>query len=650
MSPAVSFEEGESLSEENTEDQTPVTETDSTPVEEAITTSASFTEIVAQGTMTNIVLNSGVVKPQNLTNADKELDQVISTSSLISQWRFNEASLMDSMSAVDSGASSNYSALLISDDSGVEKITTSGFLDNSIELDGTGDYLNVTYNSALNPGGAISVSAWVKVNSGGYASDNGIVCLGPTDWNLGSYLLAVDDSNALSFRVGTENGIGRVDLGSPLIGEWMHLVGTYDGTEVRLYQNGELLGIDAHTGTIRTASDDLKIGKRCGTDNRYFNGSIDEVSIFNAAMSGTDVETLYKKQVGQYNTSLIFEFVSPTIKTDASFTKITAQTSSPYGKPLVATGNEQTVYSSLGIDTTGLVSLWYLDEANVVDTTVINDAVVLSNNSGAYNDSVSTDKATVGKFNGAISFDGVDDGITIPDSTSLSITSDTISYSAWINMDNNAQSAASRVLSKSNAGTSDVFAMRISSDHTVSCRLTNDSSSSVTIYSSRIVTLNKWYHLTCVYDGTQIKVYINGRLEGSGAQSGNLLDNSDAVTIGTHGTSPGNRRFSGKIDEVSLWSRALSENEVQALYARGVTNLRYQVKFCNQADCADASFVGPNGTDSTYFSELTNSDASFPLFDLSSLGSEKTYFQYKVLLSTEDSKIAPEFKGLLYSN
>jgi PKD repeat protein len=74
------------------------------------------------------------------------------------------------------------------------------------------------------------------------------------------------------------------------INTWTHLAGTYDGAYQRLYVNGVLVSSRVQTGAIRTSNDVLRIGGN-SIWNEYFKGLIDEVRIYNRALSATEIQS-----------------------------------------------------------------------------------------------------------------------------------------------------------------------------------------------------------------------------------------------------------------------------------------------------------------------------------------------------------------------
>jgi hypothetical protein len=82
--------------------------------------------------------------------------------------------------------------------------------------------------------------------------------------------------------------------------------------------------------------------------------------------------------------------------------------------------------------------------------------------------------------------------------------------------------------------------------------------------------LGKWYHLAGVYDGATVKLYVNGNLDKTEAYSGPLRSDKAPVHLGggkLFGVDWGNNfTVNGLVDEVMIYNRAMSDNEVRQLF------------------------------------------------------------------------------------
>lgn len=90
------------------------------------------------------------------------------------------------------------------------------------------------------------------------------------------------------------------------------------------------------------------------------------------------------------------------------------------------------------------------------------------------------------------------------------------------------------------------------------------------VYGGTPVQTNGWYHVVMTYDQKALKLYVNGILDASRAWTGPIMVSDEPFRIGggaSEGIPP--FHFAGLIDEVTLFSRALSESEIQTLYQLG---------------------------------------------------------------------------------
>jgi beta-galactosidase len=75
-------------------------------------------------------------------------------------------------------------------------------------------------------------------------------------------------------------------------GEWHHVAGTYDGIELKIYVDGALAATTAHVGTIGIQTHNLNLARNSEEDDRFYDGVIDEVKIYNRALSHSEIRFL----------------------------------------------------------------------------------------------------------------------------------------------------------------------------------------------------------------------------------------------------------------------------------------------------------------------------------------------------------------------
>jgi len=157
----------------------------------------------------------------------------------------------------------------------------------ALSFDGVNDYINCGNDTSLNPTEAITVELWAKfdVAAAGEASYSSLIS------RDSAYLLRKDEetsSGNISFFIydGTSwEPRANSDL-QPTFGVWYHVVGTYNCQHVKIYINGKLKGSAARTGAIHTNDLNTIMGFHY---QWYFKGLIDEVRIYNRALSAEEV-------------------------------------------------------------------------------------------------------------------------------------------------------------------------------------------------------------------------------------------------------------------------------------------------------------------------------------------------------------------------
>jgi hypothetical protein len=168
---------------------------------------------------------------------------------------------------------------------------TTGKSGTGLQFDGIDDYVDCGNTTSLkNIRSAVTVEAWAKYNSynGGAQAYSVIAVKGPP-WTF----LMENPNNKIRFRV----SVGGVDVNANdsvahELNRWYHFVGTYDGANIRIYKDGVQVGITPQTGTLDMNDNTAKIGTYTGTTYN-FNGTIDEVGIYNRSLSAAEVLAHY---------------------------------------------------------------------------------------------------------------------------------------------------------------------------------------------------------------------------------------------------------------------------------------------------------------------------------------------------------------------
>lgn len=171
---------------------------------------------------------------------------------------------------------------------------------------------------------------------------------------------------------------------------------------------------------------------------------------------------------------------------------------------------------------------------------------------------------TSGKFDDALSFDGSDDRVMIDPGPS---SNGDFSVSAWIKTDGTSDDSQNRNMfyqeEKTDLGK--WWSIRVQDDKV---KLSVDDSSNKNIlFGNTNVADSSWHHVVGVRDKSsgELKIYLDGTLDGTTSDSSGSLGSTDFATIGMS-TNLNDHQFDGKIDEVKVYSRALSAAEVEKLY------------------------------------------------------------------------------------
>jgi hypothetical protein len=200
---------------------------------------------------------------------------------LVGMWGFEGGS---GTTAVDESANSNDGTIVGGVISGSAKVGSY-----TLALDGTDDYVDLNSNSVIPSSGPVTVSAWIK-NSG--VSDDG-----DSPWfkkgSTNGYGLYIRDLKIYVITYGVSNW----DTGYTITqGTWYHVVFTFDGTDKKIWVNGNLAATEENSG-YGDASEQSFIGRIItGGETGYFKGAIDAVRVYDRALGEDEILHIYNTQ------------------------------------------------------------------------------------------------------------------------------------------------------------------------------------------------------------------------------------------------------------------------------------------------------------------------------------------------------------------
>ncbi len=442
--------------------------------------------------------------------------------------------------------------------------TQSGKFGKGLLLDGTSDYIsiaNIVYGTSF------ATSAWIKttatsldtnlgviIEEVGSATNEGYQCQMSTEGGqVGKIRFYVSDAT---------NTVNTYSTSTVNDGNWHHIVCMKDGTTARIFIDGKPNGtgnLSTVTGTIDATTGGTRIGALRSGTNQEFSGSIDEIKVYNYALTDAEVRTDYNK-----GSSLI---LGSTI-----------------------TGSSQYCVPGDSSTCTAPVGEWNFEERS---------GITANDSSGNANTGTLTlgPRWTTGKDSAGLSFDGSDDYVTISDSSSLDITP-SITLSSWINSGSTLNSVESIIGKRDASATEANYGLRTLNDE-IDFFWSNGGTFQRYLTSNADLSTNAWYHLAVTYDGTNVKIYKNGQLLSGSCVAGTcnnaLAADNNTVGIGKSGDFAG-ELFSGSIDQVRVFNYARTPAQIAWDYNKGKPVAHWDFDECQGSTLNDRSGFGNTGT------------------------------------------------------
>lgn len=533
-----------------------------------------------------------------------------------------------------------------------------------------------------------------------------------------NYQMGIHAGGGLGLFFGSGAGYAATGADVVPVNQWVMLTGTFDGTTLRLYKNGSLVA--STTGTLGAENiSPFKIGSSgtCDQNGGGWHGQIDEVKIYDRALSAADIQALYNQDAAEFTISgtvtrnsggssplqgidITLSGSSKAITTtDAngnySFNvarggtytvtpSSVGSTFTPANQTFNAISQNQTadftaqfvtrnvggIIQSGGVGLAG-VTVSVSGSQNISTTTDVNGNYSLSLNEGGnytvtpsktgyiftpsnravnnlqtdqtainFNgtatanmsafwkgdgntlDSVGTNHGTLhgdanytsGLVGQAFNFDGTGDAVEVPHSAAVSRAATaplTVNFWAF------RSDATDRIniIGKRQGCDGDNINYLMGIHNSVGLGLFFGSGSTGGVYARTnvdSVPVNLWVMLTGTFDGTTVRLYMDGNLLASA--TGKLgPENTAPFKIGHAGNCAPGEGWRGQLDEVKLYDRALTQAEIQALYNQDTLNLSISGKITRGGGALAGVTVNLTGDDTRTTTTDANGNYNFNL-------------------------------------
>jgi len=408
--------------------------------------------------------------------------------------------------------------------------TVSGKIGQALEFDGVNDYVDVGTIDITGFTGS-SYSAWIKRDATGIEEYPRL---------LGLKHSGVDDIrlwyvSGSTFRFTMDDGSTSGEISASINTKWHHVVGTHDGLTQRLFVDGVEIGSgNAKIFDYSGASGETQIGRSAAWTSYTFDGSLDDVRIYNRALSPDEISRLYHLGATTH--------INKTITTNPDLES-------------------------------GLVGHWTFDGKDMNPNA--RDISGQGNHGDLTNFTSTTTRP--GKIGQALFFDGVDDTVDIG---SIGFQSN-YTIALWFNPDYLQDANESHMLFHlRNAGNSYHIGVYKRGDHAnanfdnvlgiIWDRGAEDATSYRHLFKGKAWNQGEWQHLVVTVTASEYKIYHNGV-----SYSWDFtVDESSLPTGAADGrigwsVNEGSNQYDGSMDDVRIYNRVLSADEISRLYEMG---------------------------------------------------------------------------------
>ncbi|PYR76157.1 MAG: hypothetical protein DMF87_18785 [Acidobacteria bacterium] len=480
--------------------------------------------------------------------------------------------------------------------------TTSGRYGNGLLLAGGLQGVRVASAASLNVSSALTIESWIYPTS--IAAYPKLVY---RDGAPGSpYNLALAFGNGtvvfgITTTAGSFNVFGYTAVAA---NTWSHVAATYDGATMRVYVNGVLFGSAAASGTIVEVTRDLWLGRAPWGEG--FTGRLDEVRVYDRALSpaeiardrDTQVNGLDPPDVGDLLPASSATGIAPTSPVRATFSKpmdagsiapasfylsgpsaVVAATVAYDPATRVATLTPSAPLAKITTYTAHITTdVGDLDEGNLrarvewtfttsPDPALAHAAYAFNEGSGstAADSSANGNTATLtgasgwtteGKFGNALALGGGTDGARIAAAPSLQM-SQGLTLEAWVYPTSIANYP--KLIWRDGVNNVSPYNLQLAWGNGSVGLSVSTINGTYAVWAFRAIVVNMWTHVAATYDGSVMRIFINGQLVNAVTASGSILPSIRDLWVGR---APWGEGFTGTLDDVRIYDRARSPSEI----------------------------------------------------------------------------------------
>ncbi len=547
-------------------------------------------------------------------------------------------------------------------------------------FDSVNDDVSIPDNTDFQFGlGDFSIAAWVKTSAGGAIK----IAIGKFNGVISNYWLGIEAGGTAALNlVGSSVKSNTIIIDST----WHHVVGVRRNGITYMYIDGNLENSSPGAADA-TALGELRLGSFGSAGSFKWDGLIDEASIWSVGLAADEVKLIYNRQKQKYAGHYDSEVIDIGNST-AAWPDLSWSTSLPFGKELTGdfdndgspeSESSSDYYGLSGSLSSGLVGYWNFNESLYDSGPGASDFADASISNGHGNEVGGAIIGQNGYFNKAVFLDGIDDYIDFSDNATVpSGLNSTVSFWFKTNRMSVTQRLGQYGVKTGCSPSSMIYQLNLDGAIQLFVGCGGNVASN-----PGLVKAGQWHHfLSFTSSSGETSVYINGdeAIPPTDIRSGQTLGNGFFV-LGTVFAGGVPALFTqGHYDEVGIWDRVLSIDEIQQLYRRGANRVKLQVKSCvdsscncksygaggSETDCDGDSilntvdsddshkseFIGPGGDGTTYFSELynrTTTDVTFNCALNTSDSNPGVCVEDEITLTGSSKPSGPEFLNIDYT-